>query len=218
MFLLSSPGTFLSCLGSCFSAIPLLSLVEVGMASHQLQSVSEPLALYSIPFSLLYLGYPCPGYHLSVSQWYMVLTQPLPSRHVIAKTSKVLFHWQGLCTFHWNLRESLLPWVLQNRLLWLSWFLVTCRAATTWVCVGILSTETLLPCWRAVLCMSNALALDQPHLITQCLLLRQHPPGSHILCHIFSWKIDELHKRLSAKLYSPNKSRATVLYYKSNLK
>jgi len=51
-----------------FPAIPLLSLVEAGMASHQLQSVSGPLALYSTPFSLLYVGYSCPSYHLSVSQ------------------------------------------------------------------------------------------------------------------------------------------------------
>ena len=139
-------------------------------------------------------------------------------RYVIEKTSKGLFHWQCLYTFHWNLREYLLPQVLQNRLLWLSWFLVTCRAATTWLCVGILSTETLLPCWQAILRMSNALAPDQPHLNRQCLLLRQHPSGSHILCHIFSWKIDKLHKRLSAKLYSQSTSRTTVPYYKSNLK
>lgn len=62
---LTFPGTFLSCLGSHFSAIPVL---DVGMASHQLQSVPGTLALYSTPFSLLYLGYLCPGYHLSASQ------------------------------------------------------------------------------------------------------------------------------------------------------
>lgn len=135
---LTFPGTFLSCLGSCFPIIALLSLLEVGMASHQLQSVPGPLALCSIPFTLFYLGYPCPGYHLSVSLIHN--THPATAfGYVIAQTSKDLFHWQCLHNFHWNLRDYLLPQVLQNWLLWLSWFLIICRAATAWICVGILS-------------------------------------------------------------------------------
>lgn len=115
-------------------------------------------------------------------------------------------------TFHWILRESLLAQVLQNWLLWFSWFLLTFRAGTTWVCTGILSTETL-PFWWAIPCMNNALTLGQPHLNTQYSLLGQNPPGSHIPCHIPSWKIDKRHRRISAKPYSLNVK--TVLNYRS---
>lgn len=51
------------------------------------------------------------------------------------------------------------------------------------------------------------LGSDSATLEHTMLTVPRHSPGSHILCHVFSWKIDKLRRRISAKVHSLNKSR-----------